>query len=719
MTGLDLSTLALPLLLTAAAILLASGVPGLFLGWRSPWGPRLAACLVALGSLLGVAGAALALFSSRGSAGLARLSFPLSFQSSLPGVRGELGADPLSAFFAVPVFVVGSLGAVYGLRYWRPAEHPRNGRRLRFCYGLLLASMVLVTLARDGISFLIAWEAMAVSAFFLVVTEDRLAATRSAGWRYLLFSHAGTLCLVACFVLLAGIAGIAGTAGTAGTFALRPLATVSPVLGAAVFALAIAGFGVKAGIMPFHSWLPGAHAAAPSHVSAVMSGVMIKMGLYGILRVGGLLPATQPSWGVTLVGLGAISSFFGIVFALGQRDLKKLLAYSTIENSGIMLMAIGLAMAGRSLGRADWVLLGLAGCLLHVWNHALFKPLLFYSAGAVAHAAGSRDIERMGGLAKRMPVTAACFLVGAVAICGLPPLNGFVSELFLYLGLVRTAAGGGPSWLPAALAAPVLAAVGALAVACFVKVYGIVFLGVPRGAAAAKAHEAGGPMLAPMVGLAAACAFIGLAPWAVVPAVEAAAFSWAPQGTAPAPTLAVLAPLEQISALGLLLVAGLAALSLLVLPAVRRSRRREPELPTWGCGYAGDVSKAAARIQYTGSSFADLITSRFAWLVRPEEHRPRLLDLFPAGGERYASHAEDPVLQRLIQPAARAALRLSGRLRAAHQGQMQRYVLYIALAVALLLLSNLPFRRLLAEISGPRGEDRAVGGSVQTGGPSR
>jgi hypothetical protein len=203
--------------------------------------------------------------------------------------------------------------------------------------------------------------------------------------------------------------------------------------------------------------------------------------------------------------------------------------------------------------------------------------------------------------------------------------------------------------------------------------------------------------------------------------VQAAASSWAPPGTwsRGEPALAALAPLEQISALGLVLCAGFAALALLVLPAVRRSRRRAPALPTWDCGYAANISSTSSRIQYTGSSFADLVTSRFAWLVRPEGHRPRLLELFPAGGERYESHAEDPVLQRLIQPAARAALRLSGRLRAAHQGQMQRYVLYIALAVALLLLSNLPFRHLLAEISGPRGEDRAVGGSVQTGGPSR
>ncbi len=666
MTSTDPATSALPWLLTAASILLASGVPGLFFDRRSVWGPRLAAGLVAMGSTVGVVGAVVAL----GTEGATRIGFP----TLLPGARGELGADGLSAFFALPVFAVGTLGAVYGLSYWRPARHLRNGRRLRFCYGLLLGSMVLITLARDGISFLLAWEAMALSTFFLVTTEENKPPVRRAGWIYLLFAHGSILCLAAMFLLLAQMEG---------SFLLRPLGSVHPVsagAATAVFVLAIVGFGIKAGIMPLHSWLPGAHAAAPSHISALMSAVAIKMGIYGLMRICSLLPSPPQSWGGVLLVLGAAGAFFGVVFALSQHDVKRLLAYHSIENIGIIVLGLGLAMAGRSLGKADWVLLGMAGCLLHVWNHALFKSLLFFGAGSVVHAAGTRDIERLGGLARRMPATAACFFLGAVAISGLPPLNGFVSELFVFLGLIRTALGGGAPWFPAALAAPVLAAVGALAVACFVKVYGVVFLGVPRSPSAAKAHEAPRLMLAPMVALAAACAFIGLLPWSLAPALERVALGWASPSPGPAPGLTELAPLHQLTLLGLALFAVLALLSLAVIPAVRRSRRRDPALSTWDCGYA----VASPRLQYSASSFVDLITSRFAWALRPEGHRPRLLELFP-GEERFESHAEDPILKRLLQPATRLALRISGGLGASHQGQMQRYLLYLLAALAAVL----------------------------------
>ncbi|HZX96231.1 MAG TPA: proton-conducting transporter membrane subunit, partial [Myxococcales bacterium] len=423
--------LALSLLIAAGCVLTASGVPGLLLRWRSRWGPGIAASATVLGSLVGLAGCALVL----GGSGAAAVSLP----SAVPGARLVLAADPLSGFFALPVFVVGALGSLYGLAYWPPAEHPRNGRRLRFCYGLLLGSITFVTLARDGVGFLVAWEAMALSGFFLVTTDARSREARRAGWLYLVFSHAGTLCLIGFFALLASASG---------GFALRALAPGEIGRGAATaaFLLAFAGFGIKAGAMPLHSWLPAAHAAAPSHVSAVMSGVMLKAGVYGIVRVASVLPSPPVFWGATVLTVGGCSALLAIAFALGQRDLKRLLAYSSIENVGIILLGLGLALVGRSAGRPDWVLLGLAGCLLHVWNHALFKSLLFFGAGSVAHATGTRDLELTGGLARRMPATAGLFLLGALAICGLPPLNGFVSELFVYLGLVRAAIAPGSAW---------------------------------------------------------------------------------------------------------------------------------------------------------------------------------------------------------------------------------------------------------------------------------
>src|SRR6266545_4584035 len=313
----------LVLLLAAAGFFAGSGVPGLLLGWRSAWGPRIATGMIVLGSLLGLAGGILAL---RGDAAIV-----LAVPSPLPGVAAELAADPLGGFFALPVFLVGALGSIYGLSYWPPARHPRYGRRLRFCYGLLLASLTLITVAHDGIAFLVAWEVMALTNFFLVTTEEESAPARHAGWLYLLYSHVTILSLFALFLVQRELTG---------SFAFQAIANGPGAQGLrmAVFVLAVVAFGIKAGVMPGHSWLPSAHAAAPSHVSALMSGVVIKMAIYGLVRTCGLLASPPLAWGVTLLVLGAIAAFFGVVFALAQHDIKRLLAYHSIENIGIILL---------------------------------------------------------------------------------------------------------------------------------------------------------------------------------------------------------------------------------------------------------------------------------------------------------------------------------------------------------------------------------------------
>ena len=653
---------ALLLLVGAGCLLAISGVPGLLLSWRSIWGSRIATALVVAGSLLGLAGGSLAV----GGHGGAVIGFP----SPMPGFRAGLGADALSGFFSLPVFLVGGLGALYGASYWRPRSHPRNGRRLRLCYGLLLASLTFITLARDGMAFLVAWEVMALTNFLLVTTDDEDPAVGRAGWLYLLYSHVTILCLFALFLLERQLSG---------DFALGVIPAAAPQsLRSAIFVLALVAFGIKAGAMPLHSWLPAAHASAPSHVSALMSGVVIKMGIYGLVRMCGLLASPPLAWGITLLAMGSLSAFFGVVFALGQHDLKRLLAYHSIENIGIILLGLGLALVGRSAGRPDWVMLGLAGCLLHVWNHALFKSLLFFGAGSVAHATGTRDLERTGGLARRMPATAGLFLLGSIAICGLPPLNGFVSELFVYLGLVRAAVTPGSAW--AALPAPVLAATGALAVACFVKVFGITFLGTARSSAARDAHESPPLMLAPMAVLAVVCAVLGVAPGLAAPALERAAAAWAGQPPGGL-SLAGLAPLSWISTTAAALLAAAALATAAVLPACRRGRRRAPALPTWDCGYAA----ASPRLQYTASSFAQLITSHFAWVLRPKVHAPRIEQLFPAPSH-FDSHAEDLVLDSLLLPASRGATQVSARMRALPQGQLQRYILYILAVLVPLLI---------------------------------
>ncbi|HVS14096.1 MAG TPA: proton-conducting transporter membrane subunit [Thermoanaerobaculia bacterium] len=653
---------ALLLLASAAGALAVSGVPGLFLARRSRWGERVATAVTVAACVVGLV-AGLSLLAAGG--GEARIVLG----SALPGVRSELGVDALTAWFVVPVLVVGALASIYSLTYWPGHRQPRNGRRLRLCFGLLLASLVAILLARDGVSFLVAWEVMALTNFFAVTTEEQRVAARRAGWLYLLYSHATILALFAFFTLQQQVAG-------SSSFAVLPAAMASPA-GAALFALATVAFGIKAGVMPLHSWLPAAHAAAPSHVSALMSGVVIKMGVYGLVRATGALAEPPLAWGVAVLVLGAVAAFFGVLFALAQHDLKRLLAFHSIENVGIILLGLGLALVGRSTGRPEWVLLGMAGCLLHVWNHALFKSLLFLGAGSVVHATGSRDLEQMGGLARRMPATTALFLAGAIAICGLPPGNGFVSELLVYLGLARAAIEPGAAW--AALSAPVLAATGALALACFVKVLGVVFLGSPRSQAAQAAHEAPAGMLAPMAALAGLCALLGSAPALVAPALERATVVWA-GGVLAAQPLAALVPFRWVSWGALALVAGVGLLLLLLRPVCRRARVRQPELPTWDCGYAA----SSPRLQYTGSSFAELVTSRFAWALRPHEQRPAIEGHFPQSAS-FHSQVDDTVLDRLLAPAARTALAASAWFRSLPQGQLQRYILYVVAVVVPLL----------------------------------
>ena len=344
-----------------------------------------------------------------------------------------MGIDGLSAIFLAPVFLISLLGNVYGLGYWKQTEHPENGRKLRLFYGTLTAGMALLVIARNGILFLFGWEIMAISAFFLVATDDDEKEVRDAGWLYLVATHTATLCLFAVFALLHAVHG---------SFALAPLEPGThcrPGMATAIFVLALVGFGLKAGIMPLHVWLPSAHAAAPESCLGDHVGRSHQDGHLRAAPGDVAHSAIRRSTGAcVLLGLGVVSGVLGVAFAIGQHDLKRLLAYHSIENIGIIVMGIGLAMIGRSLGRADWVVLGMGGSLLHVWNHALFKALLFLSAGSVIHSVHTRDIDHLGGLAKVMPWTSLCFLVGSVAICGLPPLNGFVSEFLIYLGLFGT-----------------------------------------------------------------------------------------------------------------------------------------------------------------------------------------------------------------------------------------------------------------------------------------
>lgn len=666
--------MSLVLILLAILVMAASGLSGLFLPRRSAWGEWIAATMTVLAAAAGLVGAGM---------GLGRQPIdPVALPFTTMGAQPVLGLDALSAFFLVPVFLMGGLGSIYGLGYWPQRRCLRSGTKLRLFWGLLVAGMALLIISRSGLVFLLGWEVMALSAFFLVSTEDHRAHCREAGWVYFIATHIGTLTLFAMFALWRWATG---------SYDLAPASpeTIGRGVKNGLFFLALLGFGLKAGMMPLHFWLPTAHANAPSHVSAILSGVVLKIGIYGLVRMLSLLPDPPAAWGALILLLATISALLGVVFAIGQHDLKRLLAYHSVENIGIILMGLGLAMLGRSLHRPDWVVLGLAGCLLHVWNHGLFKSLLFLCAGSVLHSAHTRQIDRLGGLAKTMPWTALLFLVGAVAICGLPPLNGFVSELLVYLGLLRGATEQSRGRSAVLLVAPVLAMVGALAVACFVKVYGAVFLGNARTQAAAHAHESPISMRGPALVLAAGCILIGLAPMLVAPALDAGIAAWAPESHLSTMPLRTLVPLGRVSVIAATLVLLVFAIS-----AILARRRPTPgRVGTWDCGYARPTS----RMQYTASSFAQMVVGMFGWALRPRTRLPHVEGPFPSATRMHSS-VNEPVLDRVLVPAGHAAERYFRWCHRFQQGLTQHYVLYILITVMAMLAALMPMDALLARL---------------------
>jgi len=652
------------LVLVAAAAAAASGLPGLFLSRRSALGQRTATVINAAASALGTWAAVRVFLEGPGEG----ISLPLP----VPGAELAITVDPLSAAFLLPIFVISAMGAVFGEGYWKQSENPRNGRKLRLFYGLLTAGLALLVVARNGVCFLLGWEVMALSAFFAVTTEDDQRDVRHAGWIYFVSTHASTLILFAFFALYYVARG---------SLRLEPFPAGSISAGTAntLFLLALAGFGLKAGVFPLHFWLPPAHSSAPSHVSALMSGVLIKMGIYGLVRTAWLFSEVPLWWGECLLALGCASGVIGVAYAIGQHDLKRLLAYHSVENIGIICMGLGIALEGRALGRADWVALGLGGAVLHTWNHGLFKALLFLCAGSVTHSVHTREIDRLGGLGKPMPLTSFFFLVGAIAICGLPPLNGLVSELFVYLGLFRAGCGSEESWGMAAFAIPVLGLIGALALACFVKVYGAVFLGTARTEHAGDAREAGRFMIAPMAILAALCGFIGLAPAAVGPALDAVNAFWAPGELNASVPLSTVAPLAQLGWLG----AAVLAFCLLGFLALRRRRAMASGAAavTWDCGYA----QPSASQQYTASSFAQMLVWLLGWILFPSVRTPGARGVFPAPVP-FHSQVPDAVLDRLLLPVFGGLAWGCSWFRLLQRGKLNAYLFYIFITLLILLL---------------------------------
>ena len=569
----------------------------------------------------------------------------------------HLRLDGVSALFLALLCVIGAAAAVYARSYWSEGTHPRSARDGRTWWSMLLFSLGFVVLASNGLHFLVGWELFTVSAYFLVTLDRSNSEARATGWLYLATSHVALLALFAFFASLSV---------QSGSWDLGPMKNHPGV--APLYWFALFGFGIKAGVFPLHIWLPSAHANAPSHVSAILSGVTIKIGIYGLVRFSGWLPLPAgASW--MIATLGVCSAVLGVAFALGQHDLKRLLAYHSVENIGIILIGLGFALVALEHGDAVWGKLALAGGLLHVWNHGLFKALLFFGAGSVLHATGTREMSRLGGLWRTMPWTTALFCLGAVAICGLPPLNGFVSEWLLYLGLFDAAMSRAPSTWVAIPAVVLLGLTGAMALACFVKASSVVFLGVGRSPEAIRAHESDGLMRGAMIFLALLCVAIGLAPIVFWPSIETAVGAWrADWTTAGAP--------PPLWTLGWAQLALAAAASAGAWWLVWRARRGLRFGVTWDCAYVAPT----ARMQYSAQSFASIITGWFAFILRPEVHARLPVDVLPLPAT-LSSHTPETVLQYLVQPLSRRIMSVATAARSLQHGGVQSYLFYLVIGI--------------------------------------
>ena len=592
----------------------------------------------------------------------------------------SLCLDPLAAFFLLPVFGLGVLTAIFGSEYLLCSHEEKNHWISWMCFHALWLSMILVILAANGLLFMLTWELTVISSFFLVAMGGNGHEKRYAGWVYLIASHLGAGFLIVLFLLLARETGSLDFAAFSKAAEL-PLATRG-----ILFLLAIIGFGTKAGFIPLHIWLPEAHPAAPSHVSALMSGVMIKTGIYGLVRIVFFLGNPDWWWGWTLLIIGLTSGILGVLFALSQHDLKRLLAYHSVENIGIIAIGLGFGMLGLSYQNPLVAVLGFAGGLLHVLNHAVFKGLLFLGSGAVLSQTGTRDIDSLGGLLKKMPWTGATFLVGCVSICGLPPFNGFISEFLIFLAAFYAVLHGAAALTtPGLLIILGLSLIGGLAAACFAKAFSIVFLGTPRSQAASQANEVGAAMKGPMVVLALLCLLIALASPLLMP-MFGRILQVYPQFVSETDFAGIFAlaikPLTFICA-GMLALFTLTGLVILLRNRLLRDREIGKTV-TWGCGYA----HPSATMQYTGSSFAQPLTDLFHSVLRTKSHVIGVEGYFPQKAS-FTSHTSDLFETRLFSPFFRLVSATLHRLVWIQNGVVQLSVLFIAITLLMLLIVGL------------------------------
>jgi formate hydrogenlyase subunit 3/multisubunit Na+/H+ antiporter MnhD subunit len=654
--------------LYVAAAWLAIGALGLLAPHSVRWVARV---LFPLGALLGLALAGVALVA------IAQPPRTVVSLLGLPDLPFHFRLDALAAFFLALIGTISAGVSVFAAGYIRRGEGTPPGLQCLW-YHLFLAGMTYVVLADDAYAFMVAWELMAISSFFLVTSDHRIAEIRRAGYLYLLIAHIGAVAILLCFGVLQG-----GTGDY--TFDAMRKVSLSPFWATVGFLLALVGFGAKAGILPLHVWLPEAHPAAPSPVSALMSAVMLKTAIYGMLRVTFDLLHTQVWWwGVLALAVGLLTAIFGVVFSAVQTDMKRLLAYSSIENIGFIVVGFGLAVTFAAYDMRPLAALALTATLYHCLNHAYFKSLLFLATGSVLHATRERALGRLGGLIHRMPWVAWLALIGALAIAGLPPLNGFVSEWLLLQAFLFTP-GLPDSYLnmliPIAAAAIALAA--ALSAYVMVKFYGVVFLGQPREPKLVEAHDAGTLERIGLIWLAAGCIVLGVVPVQLIGVID---FVTGPligrtlsEATAESHWL-FLAPInpDRASYSPLLFLGGIVVVTLLVWIAVRRLYHgRVRRAPPWDCGYP----LLNARMQDSAEGFGQPVRQVFEPFFRMERELPTPFDAAP----RYRVKIEDHLWHWCYEPVARFVERLAGLVATLQRGRISTYLMY-SFATLLVLL---------------------------------
>ncbi len=592
--------------------------------------------------------------------------------------------DGLSAWFLIVLSTLAIPIAVFSIGYFAHGQFERRSAFLGAAFNVLVGAVELVFVASDAIAFLFAWELMTLATAALVTTEHEERDNRRSAYLYLVMSHIGTGCLIAGFLALASASGsVSFSTLLSGEVARGPVRD-------ALFGLFFVGFGVKAGIIPLHVWLPEAHPAAPTSISALMSAVLLKAGIYGIVRVCAFgLGVPRLSWGVIVVALGGLSAVLGVLYALMQHDIKRLLAYHSIENIGIILLGLGAGMMALTYRHRELAWIGVAASLYHVLNHAVFKGLLFLGAGSVVTATGTRQIEQFGGLLRRMPLTGVFFLVGAMAISGLPPLNGFASEWLTFQAFLYGFSGSADPLVHFMfpVGGALLALTTALAAACFVKAFGISFLALPRSRAASDAREAPSVMLAPQALLAVLCVVLGLFPGAVLrvlgrvlrslPGVQAPAVTmWDGLGMASrGGTFDHVVPVL----FGAVLVCGLAVAGALAARTAFAARRA----PTWGCG--GELSAAT---EYSATAFSKPLMMIFRAVYRPTRQVDSLAEVSPYFPQEVRYHAEiERTFERYFyDPLLRVVLRVANGMKVVQAGSLHAYLAYVIALVVWLML---------------------------------